>query len=204
VGERRRFPFQFALALLLIVCVVYLARNLWLSALGNALIHNDGPARAEIAVVLAGDPWGSRLLKGADLVRQGYVPRVLVSGPPSFYGINEADAAIPFAVARGYPADWFIPLRHTAFSTRDEAGAVLGELKRRGIHSFLLVTSDYHSARARRLFLRAERERGGGPALRVVTSAGGVFDPANWWHNREGRKIVFLEWTKTLTAAFGI
>ena len=56
------------------------------------------PGKADIAVVLAGDYWGHRLFNGAELVKQGYVPLVLVSGPPGFYGVNEADAAIQFAV----------------------------------------------------------------------------------------------------------
>jgi hypothetical protein len=77
-------------------------------------------------------------------------------------------------------------------------------LKQRNIRSFLLVTSNYHTARARRIYLSAERERGGGPDLRVVASGDQFFTATNWWHNREGRKTVLLEWTKTVTSAFGI
>jgi hypothetical protein len=184
--------------------MVYLARDVWLAALGRALIHDDGAAKAEIAVVLAGDPWGCRLTKAAELVRDGYAPRVLVSGPPGIYGVNEADAAIRFAIAKGYPAEWFIPLYHTGLSTRAEAVAVLDALAQRHIRSFLLVTSDYHTARARRIFLNAERQRGGGPDLRAVASPDRYFSAANWWRNREGQKIEFLEWTKTLATVFGI
>jgi len=207
VVERRSFRSRFALvllALLLLAAVFFLTRDFWLTELGEALIHDDGASKAEIAVVLAGDYWGYRLTKGVELVQQGYVPRVLVSGPPGFYGINEADAAIQFGVRKGYPAEWFIPLRHTAHSTREEAIAVLDALKQRNIHSALLVTSNFHTARARRIFLDAERQRGGGPELRVVASGDRYFSAANWWHNREGRKIGFMEWTKTLTSVFGI
>ena len=201
---RRSFLFKFVLGLLALAVVAFLARNAWLGALGTILVHDDGAGKAEIAVVLAGDSWGHRLFKGAELVRQGYVPLVLVSGPPGFYGVNEADAAIQFAVSKGYPAEWFIPLHHTALNTRDEAVVVLDALKQRNIHSFLLVTSNYHTARARRIYLRAEHERGGGPDLRVVASGDRFFTAGNWWHNREGRKTVFMEWTKTLTSVFGI
>jgi uncharacterized SAM-binding protein YcdF (DUF218 family) len=204
VVVRRSFLLKFALVLLLLVAVLFLARDLWLGALGEALVHDDGAGKAEIAVVLAGDYAGQRLIKGAELVRQGYVPRVLVSGPPGFYGVNEADAAIQFAVAKGYPAEWFIPVRHSALSTREEATAVLDDLKQRNIHSFLLVTSNYHTARSRRIFLNAEHRRGGGPDMRTVASGDQYFSARGWWHNREGRKTVFLEWTKILTSAFGI
>ena len=204
---RRSFPGKFAivlLALLILAAVAFLARDVWLAALGNALIHDDGPGKAGIAVVLAGDQWGNRIIKGAELARQGYVPLVLVSGPPGMYDINEADAAIQFAIRKGYPAEWFIPLRHKALSTREEAVAVLDALKQRDIRSFLLVTGNYHTARARRIFLSAERKRGGGPDLRVVAAEDRYFSAATWWHSREGRKIGFMEWTKTLTSPFGI
>jgi uncharacterized SAM-binding protein YcdF (DUF218 family) len=207
VVERRAFRSKFAfvlLALLFLAAAVFLARDVWLTALGEALIHDDGAGKAEIAVVLAGDNWGYRLTKAAELAKQGYVPRVLVSGPAGFYDVNEADAAIRFAIGKGYPAEWFIPLYHTARSTREEAVTVLDALKQRNIHSFLLVTSNYHSARARRIFLNAERQRGGGPELRVVASGDRDFSPANWWRNREGQKIGFMEWTKTLASVFGI
>jgi uncharacterized SAM-binding protein YcdF (DUF218 family) len=205
VEARRSFPFKFALLLLILAAVAFLARDAWLAALGNALIHDDGPDKADIAVVLAGDNWGHRMLKGAELVKQGYVPRVLVSGPPGgFYGINEADAASEFAIRKGYPAEWFIPVYHTGLSTREEAVAVLDALKERNIHSFLLVTSDFHTARARRIFLHAERQRGGGPSVRAVAARDQFFTATAWWHNREGRKTFFLEWTKTLTSVLGI
>ena len=204
MGERRSFRYQFVLLALLLVAVAYLARDVWLGALASPLIHDEGAAKAEIAVVLAGDYWGFRLTKAAELVRQGYVPRVLVSGPPGFYEVNEADAAIHFAVVRGYPAEWFIPLHHTAMSTREEATAVLDALQQRHIHSALVVTSNYHTARALRIFRNAERQRGGGPDLRMVASGDRFFSAAGWWHNREGRKIAFMEWAKTVATAFGI
>jgi uncharacterized SAM-binding protein YcdF (DUF218 family) len=207
VVVRRSFRFKSALvlcALLFLGAAVFLARHVWLAALGEALVHDDGPAKAEIAVVLAGDLWGHRLDKGIELVKQGYVPRVLISGPPGYYGLNEADAAIQFAIAKGYPVEWFIPLHHTGLSTREEAGAVLDALKQRKIRGFLLVTSSYHTARARRIFLNAERQRGGGPDIRVVAAGDRFFTAANWWRHREGRKTALLEWIKTLTSVFGI
>ncbi len=204
MGERRGFRFQFALMMALLLLVVYLARDVWLGALGSALVHDEGAGKAEIAVVLAGDAWGYRLTKAAELAKQGYVPLVLVSGPPGFYGVNEADAAIHFAIVRGYPAQWFIPVYHTALSTREEATAILDALKQRNIHSALLVTSNYHSARAGRIFQDVERQRGGGPNLRIVACGDRFFSAAGWWHNREGRKTAFLEWSKTVASVFGI
>src|SRR5436190_5405364 len=73
-----------------------------LGALGNYLVQAGPPQKADAALVLAGDGWGLRILTAAQLVRDGFVPKVLVSGPDGAYGNNECDLAIPFAVKHGY------------------------------------------------------------------------------------------------------
>jgi len=187
-----------------LLAVLILTRSLWLAALGEALVHNDGPGNADVAVVLGGDYWGNRILTAAQLVRAGYVPAVLVSGPPGFYGFNESELAIAYAVRRGYPAQWFVRVDHNEMNTRDESRVLLNEMRRRSIHRFLLVTSDYHTARSRRLFLAAERAMGGGPEMRVVAAPDQFFKADSWWRNREGRKTCLMEWLKTITGPLGI
>ena len=184
--------------------LAFLTHSWWLPLFGQALVHNDGPAKADIAVVLAGDSYGHRILKAAELVREGYVPAVLVSGPAGAYGLNESDLEIPFAVRNGCPAEWFINFPNKSLSTRDEAADVLQELRRRNVKSFLLVTSDYHSARARRIYLAAERASGGGPEFRTVSSPDEFFQANSWWQNRQGQKIAFIEWSKTVATVFGL
>ena len=186
-----------------LLAILFLTRALWLSAMGYALIHDEGPAKADIAVVLAGDSYGHRIVKAGELVRAGYIPLVLVSGPPGFYGHHESDLAIPFAVRQGFPASWFVALPNEGLSTKTEGLAVLQELRRRNVNSFLLVTSDYHTARARRIYLAEERALGGGPALRAVACPDEFFRPDSWWRTREGQKIAFMEWSKTVATVFG-
>jgi uncharacterized SAM-binding protein YcdF (DUF218 family) len=181
-----------------------LGHSLWLPGLGYALVHDDGPAKADIAVVLAGDYLGHRIEKAAELIREGYVPAALISGPPGFYGLHESDYAIAYAVRQGFPAQWFIALPHAALSTRDEAPVILAELRRHNVRSFLLVTSNFHTARARRVFLAAEHAMGGGPAMRTVAVPDKYFHPDSWWRNREGQKTVFFEWSKTVASTLGL
>jgi hypothetical protein len=176
----------------------------WLTAIGRFLIHDDGPRKAEIAVVLAGDFRGNRILKAAELVREGYVPAVLVSGPSAMYGHYESDLAIPYAISRGGRPEWFIPFPNDALSTKEEAAAILGELRRRNIHNFLLVTSAYHSGRASRIYRADERAAGGGPEFHTITAADPYFQPNSWWHTREGLKMVFMEFSKTIATAAGV
>ena len=196
----RKLPI--ALAVMAAALLLAATHALWLGALGGGLIHDDGPAKADIAVVLAGDYFGNRILKAADLVRQGYVPQALVSGPP-YYGRWESDLAVDFAVAHGNPRQWFISFPLQASSTREEADIVLGELARRNVHSFLLVTSDYHTGRAGRIYRDALRRAHSGLEMRVVAAPDRSFQRNSWWKSRQGQKTVFIEWWKTLATALG-
>jgi len=194
---------KFLLALAALLLVLYLARPLWLRALGHALVHDDGPAKADIAIVLAGDYLGHRMDKAADMVRQGYVPAVIVDGPTGFYGTNESTIAIQYVVAKGNPAAWFIDLPIKATSTQEEASQIVPELRRRNIRSYLLVTSDFHSGRAARIFRATQRALGYNAAMRVVVAHDEEYGPDDWWHTREGKKAVFFEWAKTIGMALG-
>jgi uncharacterized SAM-binding protein YcdF (DUF218 family) len=187
-----------------LILLVFLTRPWWLAAMGSALVHNESPVKADIAVVLAGDSYGRRILKGGELVRAGYVPLVLVSGPASAYGLHESDLAIPFAVRQGFPAECFVAFPNRSLSTSDEAVDILEELRHRNVKSFLLVTSDYHSARARRIYRAAERTSGGGPEFRTVAAPDEYFHASSWWRTRQGQKIAFFEWAKTVATAVGL
>ncbi len=203
--SRRRFPlfFKLVLAVAVIAALAYFARSLWLPFPAYALIHSEEPAKADLVVVLAGDYYGHRVEKAAQLIQAGYAPQALVSGPPGAYGENESDLAVRFIVRQGYPARWFIPFPDPARSTKEESGYILRELRKRGIHRFLLVTSDYHSGRARRIFLATERAMGYQPPFRTVAAPDETFRPAAWWRDRESQKTVFFEWWKTIATALG-
>ena len=200
----RFFRLRFVLVTVALLALLVLTRSWWLSGIGYALIHDDGAAKADIAVVLAGDWYGNRIVKAGELVRDGYVPAVLVSGPAGVYGLYESDLAIALAVRQGFPAEWFVPFPNEALSTREEAKVILPELRRRHVKSFLLMTSDYHTARARRIYLALERASGGGPQMRTVAAPDKFFRPDSWWRTRQGQKTVFMEWSKTLATAFGL
>jgi uncharacterized SAM-binding protein YcdF (DUF218 family) len=172
----------------------------WLAALGGLLVHDQGPARADIAIVLAGDYSGNRIVRAAELVKQGYVPNILVSGPRLIYGLYECDLAIPFAIQRGYPETWFIRSPNETRSTREEAAALLTDLRRRGVHRILVVTSDFHTARAARVYRAAAPDLD----VRLVAAPDEFFRADSWWHNREGRKIFLVEWLKTGANALGM
>ena len=171
-----------------------------LIALGSYLVKAGPPQKADIALVLAGDPFGGRILTGAELARQGYVPRVLVSGPSGAYGYHECDLAIAFAVKRGYAESYFLHIEHDGRSTQEEARATVPELRRLGARRALLVTSDFHTRRAARTFRSAAPDL----IFYVVAAPDRNFSATGWWRTREGRKVFLIEWQKTVAQWFGI
>lgn len=199
----RFFRLRFLLFSAALLVLLFLARSWWLAGLGYALVHDEGPGKADIAVVLAGDRYGHRIVKAGELVRAGYVPAALVSGPEGEFGLYESDLAIAFAVRQGFPAEWFVALPNRSLSTREEAVVVLAELRRRNVKSFLLVTSTYHTARARRIYLATEHSAGGGPQFRTVAAPDEFFRPDRWWRTRQGQKIAVTEWSKSVATVFG-
>ncbi|MCU1339219.1 MAG: hypothetical protein JWO19_4800, partial [Bryobacterales bacterium] len=154
-----------ALVLAAVIVLGLIFHNAVLAGLGSYLVRADAPEKADIALVLAGDAEGNRILTAAELARRGFVPRVLVSGPSGVYGYYECDLAIPFAVKAGYPESYFLHFENNARSTKDEARDAVARLRQLGAHKILLVTSDYHTRRAGKIF------RSAAPDLQFVVVA---------------------------------
>lgn len=187
-------PFRSAaLALIVVLLLAIVFHAPILTALADYLNRSEPPEKADTALVLAGDTSGQRILHAAALVRQGYAPRLVVSGPDGFYGQYECDLAIAFAVEAGYPESYFVRFPNHTRSTREEAAAAAVKLHELGAHRVLLVTSLFHTRRAGALF------RAAAPDLTfvVVAAPDQNFTPDGWWHNREARKIFLMEWLKT-------
>jgi len=199
VKTRRSLGINLAI-LALVMVVIILTHSLWMGWMGAFLVEGESPSRADLVVVLAGDPSGGRILKGAELVKEGYAPKVLVSGPAGFYGLHESDLAIPFAVKHAFPASCFIAFPHESHSTDEEARAIWPELRKRSVHRVLVVTSDYHTRRA----LHTLRTRWPGVDVHMVAAPDEFFTAYGWWHTREGRKTFFLESIKTLASMVGM
>ena len=191
---------RIAIALAAVLLVLILASPRLLPPLGELLIADEPPTKSDALLVLAGGREGTRILHGAKLVQAGFAPRVLVSGPYKIYGRNEADLAIDFAVSKGLPREIFEPGYLPAFSTEDEARQWHQELTRRGARKLLLVTSNYHTARARRIFRAAM------PEIEVHTSAAPDqdFELAGWWKKRQSQKTFVNEAMKEIARHLGL
>ncbi|HXE64682.1 MAG TPA: YdcF family protein [Bryobacteraceae bacterium] len=183
-----------------LLVVLAIAAAVWIFSIPilrgtGSLLESDGPpVKAGAIVVLAGDGEGNRILKGAELGRQGYAPVVIASNGGKRYARTESALAIEFAVAHGYPASLFLETNWKATSTLEEARHDIALLRARGVHKVLVVTSIWHTARASRIYHRLA------PDLDVHLV--GVNDPdwdhGNWWRTREGKKIFLTEFVKNI------
>ena len=179
---------------------MFATRDFWLRSLGHALVYSESPCKADVILVLAGDYTGDRVLKAAQLQKEGWAPKVMISGAGFAYGFNEGELALRFAVHAGYPADAFFNYPSPARSTAEEARYAIPEMRRLGVHRFILVTSNFHTRRAAAIYRKAAPDL----PFCVVAARCQDFDPDSWWQQREGRKTAFLEWCKSLSAPFGL
>jgi uncharacterized SAM-binding protein YcdF (DUF218 family) len=196
-GGRRSYAL---LTLAFLLIGGYFLREQILFGLGQVLTSAEAPRKADLIVVLGGDVRGNRILQAAQLVRDGYAPRVLVSGMANLYGSSESDRAIEFAVRHGASAEVFIPLRDDVTSTVEEAASDLVAMRRMGIHSFLLVTSAYHTRRAGKIFHRIAPDL----ELRTIAAPDPYWNDGHWWTSREGCKLWLYEAMKSVADIFRI
>jgi uncharacterized SAM-binding protein YcdF (DUF218 family) len=186
------------IAIAALLVLVFPERLLW--DLGQEFVDSEPPRHADVIVVLGGDYRGNRVLKGVELLRAGYAPGMIVSGPFPMFGEFEAQRAVQFAISHGAPADRVSAFIRNDASTVEEARDLVPEMRRRGVHTVLLVTSAFHTARAARIFRRTA------PDLKIIPV--GAFDPnwceGYWWKNRECRKTWLVEEAKTFADLLGI
>jgi len=195
--NRRTFVFG-AVVVCLLASAIFHRQILW--SMGAMLVNSGAPQPADIVMTFAGDASGHRIRKAAELVREGYASKVLVSGAGSEYGVPETTLEIDFAVRRGYPRDYFIPLQSRSLSTKEEAPYIASRLRSLGVHKVLLVTSYFHTARAGRIMRRTAPDL----EFHIVGSSYPHWNEGYWWKEREGEKIWLEEAVKTVADFFRI
>jgi uncharacterized SAM-binding protein YcdF (DUF218 family) len=192
-----------AVQLVLIVALFLLARPL-LEAYAGWWEVRDSEAATDLAVILDGGK-GERLWKGLDLWQRGVAKRLLITGDadpvlPVYAGgpgITQAEAKREIAIRKGVPAD-SVEVLLGPTSTLEEARAVRRWCDGRTIRSITVVTSPFHTRRARAVFRHAFRKSG----VRVMVDhapwdvAG--FSTHRWWTREKELMAVFDETVKTL------
>ena len=174
--------------------------------LGQWLVVMDELQDSDLIVVLMGSVY-DRILEAVDLYDEGYSDRIVL--------INSYLAAKDIIIDRGIeaygntmlskmaamdlgvPDDDIIVLDGNSRSTNDEAMTIREYVRNnKEIKSIILVTSKFHSGRAKKIFEKAlsvlDRE------IDIYCSPS-KYDPSNvnhWWRNREDFEWVVFEYLK--------
>jgi uncharacterized SAM-binding protein YcdF (DUF218 family) len=150
------------LILLLLICLaggVWNTYQSWLPVAGTWLDVGQQPTKAEYVMVLGGDP-ESRPFAAAAILRVGLARRALLSHierPPSDqsqFGLAEHELARQVLLRRGVAERQITVIGQKHDSTFDEAQSLASFLKERSAAKVLIVTSDFHTRRARWVFRR--------------------------------------------------
>jgi uncharacterized SAM-binding protein YcdF (DUF218 family) len=179
------------LVLCLLAGVFYLVHRPLLRAAATFWIVQDRMAPAEAIIVIGDDNFeADRASEAATLFRAGWAPQVVASGRMLRPYASAADFIARDLVSRGVPASAVVRFSHRANNTLEEAESLEVLITQKGWHRILLVTSNYHTRRARYIFRKVLPET---VSLEVVGVSDPEFEPASWWQSRQGRKRFFLE-----------
>ena len=179
---------------------------------GRLLVVEDPLEKGDAIVVLSGAP-AERWLEAADLYREGAAPRILLSPgrtTPAERIARERGVRLPSEaeVVRNALGQLHVPdeaisvMPGSLDNTAEEAAVCRQVAERHAWTRLIVVTSKYHSRRARFAFRREFR---GTPVTIVVRPS--RYDearPAAWWKSRNDIRLLVYEYEKLLLYCLGL
>ena len=177
--------------------------------LGRWLVVKDELSNSDLILVLAGS-FPDRVLHSIYLYNQQYGEKIVfvesckgehndkegevVEIPQGYAQLNEA-----FAIKSGIPEEGLLILNGDARSTRDEAMRMKVFLSdNEEVASIILVTSKYHSRRAKRVFVNLLSSLNRNIKIYSSPSEYDRFNGAKWWEDKKDIKLVLSEYFKLI------
>jgi hypothetical protein len=163
---------------------------------GNMLVR-DNPEKSDAIVVLDGDSLDERYERGMQLLRAGYGKHLFLdtSDETHFYGHKPTEYAANFLKEDAKEMVPYVSVcPYLDDSTVTETIYVNRCLQSLSPHKVLLVTSDWHTARALSIFRKKL------PQYQWSIAAAHdirLFGP-HWWRHREWAKTTLHEWVKVI------
>src|SRR3989344_1843468 len=147
--------------------------------IGRYLAPSDNLSRADAIVVVSGD--SDRMRQAIDLYKQGYAPKLILSGAARDGITSNALAMHIEASQSGIPNEAVI-LEEKANNTYENALYTKEIVLSQGMQNIILVTSPYHQRRVYETFKNVFK--GSGVKLQNSPSVYSDWKPYSWW-NRE-------------------
>lgn len=172
--------------------VLVIERAAVLTWTGSLLVFEDDLVPADVVLPLAGGDW-DREIEAAELFRSGHARTVLLTLEPEAatrtYLVDRGvhlptaeEIRLQVLVALGVPRERITVIKQPVTSTLDEARFVGEWAARSGVRAVIIVSTPYHTARAKYIFERYAAT----PRTRFIVrpTTRGEFRPDNWWTSR--------------------
>lgn len=191
----------YAIAIVLLIVVIWLCRVPILRATGDALVKEDLHARGDALYVLGGAVV-ERSIAAKRFLDEGVAPVAVFTGSNSpdvlrLYGLHSSEAEISrrVAVLAGVPEVLTSVLKEGT-STWEEALAVRDHALLNAYDTVVVVTTEFHTRRVSRVFNKVLVPAGLTVMVRAAPSA--RYNPACWWTSEEGLLMVNNEYVKLM------
>jgi uncharacterized SAM-binding protein YcdF (DUF218 family) len=194
----------FIVAVIWVLAGVY--RDPMLAAVGRFLIVSHPLEKADLVVCLGGSPV-DRGLEAAELVKEGYAPRIFISreDPPEAIEIlrsrgvdfpENRHLTYEMLKALGLSSESLVVSDDVVSSTAEEAEQLRGLALDEGFSHLIVVTSPQHTRRAWIAFRHMFKDSGVSVSMRPARFS--AFDPESWWKKHRYARQVMLEYMKIL------
>lgn len=145
---------------------------------------------------MSGGELTERAEHGINLFKQGFSDNILMSGGPSC-GLNSSCLEIMKnrAIQMGVPRDKIL-LDEESTTTYENARSCFEIMQKQGYQSAILVTSCYHTKRAKIIFNRFFYDKG--IDLTVCAVPNVAYPVEKWWNNDTDAQRVVTEYLKII------
>jgi uncharacterized SAM-binding protein YcdF (DUF218 family) len=184
--------------LMILTALIFACTITFFHFAGEGLIAHDVPHSADAIVVIGGDHKPERVRRAVELFEQGYAPLVIISAGTmvmeSGQWMHEAHVMREQALRLGLP-DAAMILETQSQTTIENAVYSKRLCEERHIDSILLVTSAYHSRRARMAFLDV---MDGAINISIQPAIEEGFCTTCWWYQPDQRSVVLYEYKQLI------
>ena len=173
---KRRLFILIAGFLLALILIGILTLDTWAPLIARYLIVNETPQGSDMIIIPSGTDDGGRIRYGVTLYKEGFAPKILLSG--SSYLVEETgiDLMKVYALSLGV-LERDIWVDHDSGSTVENALFAMKIANKNNCRSVLIVTSPTHSRRAQMVFRKIFANE-----IRVTVSCDpSTFDVRGWW-----------------------
>ena len=205
--ENSKFSGKKILLILVILLAFFiLVRILIMPQLGQWLVVNDEVKESDVILVLMGSVY-DRILEAVDLYQENYSDKIILIN--SYIAAKDIiiDRGLQVygntllskmaAVDMGIPEEDIIVLDGNSRSTQDEALTFREYIKKiEEIDSIIIVTTKFHSRRAKQIFIKALSSLDREIEICVCSSKYDMSNVDEWWRNREDFEWVVFEYLK--------